>query len=230
MPSPTSKASRIGSSSSMPATAKSLCCFPISSSHIHLLKWHYSLLCATQYANFLKQLHMKILITISHWSGSTFLKHHKYWNITQSQPGCLAVAQSQCEHTARQHILNRTWACSTVMHTILPWFGWPTSIQCRVILLRAEYQPWPCALLSQAGCGRTGLAARNVVRRDSSARTHHLAQELALQSKCMIQWSAMAMLTYLLPCCVSSSATFCCSSLSFFTSNFTKTFKKRIPS
>lgn len=58
--------------------------FPISLLHIHLLKCHRELLGVTQYIILPKQLYMQICITMSHWSGSRFLKHHKYYTIVSN--------------------------------------------------------------------------------------------------------------------------------------------------
>lgn len=47
---------------------------------------------------FSQQLHMQILIAVSIWSGSRFLKHHhEYQNISETHLGYPAVAQSQGE-------------------------------------------------------------------------------------------------------------------------------------
>lgn len=47
---------------------------------------------------------MQILTVKSHWSGSSFLKHYKYWNIAETHLGHSDAAQSQGDHGAGHHI------------------------------------------------------------------------------------------------------------------------------
>lgn len=47
---------------------------------------------------------MQILIAMSHWAGSSFFKHHKYWNMAETHLRYAVVAQSQGDHAAGQCI------------------------------------------------------------------------------------------------------------------------------
>lgn len=47
---------------------------------------------------------MQILITMSHWSGSRFLKHHKYWIIAEIHLGYSVVYKSQGDLGAWQGV------------------------------------------------------------------------------------------------------------------------------
>lgn len=49
---------------------------------------------------FPKQLYIQIFIALSLWSGSRFLKHHKYWTIAEIQLEYSAVAQSRSDVAA----------------------------------------------------------------------------------------------------------------------------------
>jgi hypothetical protein len=47
---------------------------------------------------------MQILITMSHWSGWRFLKHHKYWTIAEIHLGYSVVDKSQGDLGAWQGV------------------------------------------------------------------------------------------------------------------------------
>jgi len=75
--------------------------FATSSSHIYLSEGH----CATQYVSIstnLNVLYKQILIAVSGWSCSSFLKHRKYWTIAETLLWFSAVSRSQGDPVASQ--------------------------------------------------------------------------------------------------------------------------------
>lgn len=97
-PTPVTTHHCIPSSSSLHHSLASI--LPTSALGIPSSKWHWQLQCVIQYSLLPKQLYIQIFIALSLWSGSRFLKHHKYWTIAEIQLEYSAVAQSRSDVAA----------------------------------------------------------------------------------------------------------------------------------